>query len=454
MKEFNLALTGDKSITHRAFILAALAQGESVIENVGDGADLASTREVLRQLGVEIKALSTHSWQVSGRGGIEGFTVPNQALNCGNSGTTMRLLAGLLSGLKQRVTLDGDQSLRQRPMRRLERILKPLGRGIQCQSHGGAPIEVGGDLNNVLDPTQTAPSDSVLIHTASSSAQLKTAALFAGFSDSRMIEVTEISPSRDHSERMLGALLALESGLKLPASKAQFPSFNLVSPGDLSSAGFWIAISALSPFYAPVIKLEGVSLNPSRMGLIRIAGEMGLEIEIEHQELRLGEPVGSIRLRPLKTGATLKAITLSPQAVVDALDELPIVALLAAFAHGESHIRHARELRVKECDRIEAMADNLTKLGVQLSVFEDGWHIVGQPDRTLGSIFSDDSESLHEIELDSYGDHRIAMCLLIAELRKSKCMNFNIKDVESLQVSYPGFPHELKAYQQATDQAR
>ena len=305
MSEFIVRLHGDKSITHRAFILAALASGESIIRNVGRGEDLASTRRVLRQMGVVIEPISEGSWRVEGLGGINHFKPSEEVLDCGNSGTSMRLLAGLFSGLNQRVTLDGDASLRRRPMRRLAKVLSPLGRSLHSSTSGGAPIQVGGDLNQALDYDLNL-EEIVYINTASGSAQLKSAALLAALSDTRKVEVQEIAQSRDHSERMLGALWSqsiIESDLKLclPAQKPQIPAFDMISPGDLSSASFWIAVAALSDMSKASIKLEGVNLNPSRMGLVRLAQKMGVDIQIQIEKEVLGEPVGSIRIKALSS---------------------------------------------------------------------------------------------------------------------------------------------------------
>ena len=440
MSEFSVRLSGDKSITHRAFIFAALASGESIIRNVGAGEDLASTRRVLKQMGVLIEAISTDSWRVKGLGGLKQFKVSKEALDCGNSGTSMRLLAGLFSGLNQRVTLDGDDSLRRRPMRRLARVLEPLGRGLNSSASGGAPIQVGGDLNKQAEKINDS-QQKVVIETASGSAQLKSAALLAALSDARHVEIKEEAQSRDHSERMLSALWAksvIKSNLQLdlPSNKPVIPAFDIVSPGDLSSASFWIAIAALSDSSRASIKLEGVNLNPSRMGLIRIAKKMGVTLNTQIETEVLGEPVGSIHIHPLAKQQHLKAIQPTAQEVIDALDELPLLALLACFARGRSEIRYAKELRVKESDRLEAMGEALSSLGAQIETLEDGWSIEGNPHL----LFTPSRE------LKSYGDHRIAMCLLIAKLKCIRGAQIQINHLECISVSYPEFPKQLSAY--------
>lgn len=441
MHEFTVHLTGDKSITHRAFILASLARGQSVIHNVGDGADLESTRSVLKQLGVKIDPIQKGSWRIYGVDGIEGYSPPNTVLNCGNSGTTIRLLGGLLSGLSYSVTLDGDHSLRTRPMKRLEKVIGPLNRSIMTANLGTAPISVGGHLNTQKNicPQHLAdsPTDSstLIIDTQSSSAQLKSAALFAALSSPLAVTVRENRPSRDHTERMLAALWSTEKSLYVPPIPQAIPAFEFTSPGDFSSASFWMAISALSPANAPHICLQYVNLNPTRMGLLRIIQRMGLLVNIQVQTESLGEPIGQIRISPLNPSKTLKSITLSKQEVVDALDELPIVALLASFANGRTVVRGAQELKVKESDRLIAMGTALSKLGVPIKTLADGWEIEGDPNR----IFKD------QINLDSLGDHRIAMCLLIAQL---KCPSgyLSIHGVGCLNISYPEFPSQFAAY--------
>lgn len=439
MSEFIVRLHGDKSITHRAFIFAALASGESIIRNVGSGEDLASTRQVLRQMGVSIEALSNDTWRVQGLGGIHNFHRSQETLDCGNSGTTMRLLAGLFSGLKHRVTLDGDASLRRRPMRRLARVLEPFGRTVDCAEHGSAPIQVGGDLSQKTD--ELSNHQNIRILTASGSAQLKSAALLAALSDHRPVQIIEDAQSRDHSERMLGALwstslIKSELTLEIPASKPSFTAFDFFSPGDLSSASFWVAVAVLADSKYSSIKLEEVNLNPSRMGLIKLAQQMGVQINIQYKAEELGEPIGSILIEALDLNQSLKPIQPSAQEVLDALDELPLLALLACFADGRTEIRHAQELRVKESDRLEAMGQALASLGAQIETLTDGWVINGNPNLVFQATD----------ELNSYGDHRIAMCLLIAQLKCIKGTKLKINDLECIAVSYPEFPQQLVAY--------
>lgn len=434
----SITLSGDKSITHRAFIFAALAEGESRIENVGQGEDLASTRRVLASLGVQLRALEEDCWSVTGVGGIHGFTPPAHPLDCGNSGTTMRLMAGLLSGAHFEVTLDGDESLRRRPMRRLQRILSPLGRSVECSPTGTAPITVGGRLSQGI--TATHPKGApLIIDTESSSAQLKSAALLAAMTASSPVIVHERALSRDHTERMLGALLDHPVRAEMKPLQRPLPAFSLSSPGDPSSAGFWIAVAALSPPYAPPIFLPHVSLNPTRLGLVRLAQSMGLRIETEITEERLGEPVGTLKIYPLKQGTKLQSIHVSGNASLDALDELPIVALLGVFAEGTTRVQDAAELKVKESDRLLAMERGLSSIGARITATSDGWRIEGDPHLCPQG----------KIQVDSEGDHRIAMCFLIAQLA---CPHAEIRvhHAECVQVSYPEFPNLLDTYRDTT----
>ena len=443
MPEFLVHLSGDKSITHRAFIFASLAQGTSYIHNVGDGADLASTRRVLRQLGIHIESIGSGSWRVDGRGGVHRFEKPQDSLDCGNSGTTMRLMAGLLSGLSFPVTLDGDESLKNRPMQRLLRVLEPLNRSISTSNTGCSPIMVGGDLHlddhlqsqSEYKPRANIDSSPIIIETQSSSAQLKSAGFLAGLSHPSAITVKESRQSRDHTERMLSSLWQSAISLSLPAQKRPLPAFEFTSPGDFSSASFWIAINALSPHTAPQIKITNVNLNPTRMGLLRIVKRMGLNVSTYLKEERLGEPVGDLILQPLTQEEILVGVTLDTQEVTDALDELPIVALLAAFAQGQTIVRGAQELKVKESDRLEAMGVALSRLGVTIQTLSDGWVIDGEPNQILN----------HQLSVDSLGDHRIAMCLLIAQLR-STTGQLEVTDSDCLHISYPEFPAQFAAY--------
>ena len=316
-------------------------------------------------------------------------------------------------------------------------MLTPLGRGLDTAEHGGAPIRVGGSLN--LENTQK-HTEPVVIDTQSSSAQLKSAALLAGLSAKYPVIVNEQALSRDHTERMLAALLGrTPSNISAPLS-TPLPAFTLHSPGDPSSAAFWVAVAALSPHWAPSIFLKGVNLNPTRLGLFRIAQRMGMKISMEVNETRLGEPVGDIIIQTLPKGQRLQAITIRGRDSLDALDELPIVALLGSLAFGTTVVSDAAELRVKESNRLDAMTVGLSRLGAQIKTLDDGWSIQG-----INSFTTD-----QPIEVDSKGDHRIAMCLLIAQLACPPA-HVTVHGLDCIAVSYPEFINLLRSYQTETE---
>jgi 3-phosphoshikimate 1-carboxyvinyltransferase len=439
---FEVRLWGDKSIAHRAFMLSALLGTQahpthSVVSNIGEGADIASTREALKALGVSISAESSgEAWRVTGRG-FRALKAPKAPINCGNSGTTIRLLSGLLSGLPERVTLDGDESLRRRPMKRLERALAPLGRGLEVGPLGGAPVSVGAPLNTPLPPQER-----VQIDTALASAQVKSAALLAALSsEAPCIEVRERALSRDHSERMLSALgFSLERDTHDPLSvrlwpqgktqvlsQEEFHEFKV--PGDPSSAAFWVAVSALSPLHAPPVLLQSCLINPTRTGFFKVARRMGVELELRVSGERLGEPVADVCVWGAPQG--LKGVEVSAEEALDCLDELPLVALLGALAQGHTRVVGASELRVKESDRVEAMASLLNALGARVIATPDGWEIEGV-------------DSLQGGEVSSADDHRVALCGVIAQLATHG--EVRVLGAESATVSYPEFYEALHAF--------
>jgi 3-phosphoshikimate 1-carboxyvinyltransferase len=452
-------LWGDKSIGHRAFMLAALtepAEGPSRVSNVGGGADLASTRGALRALGVAVEpeggAGGAGAWRVSGVGlrGLAGLRAPEAPIDCGNSGTTIRLLSGLLSGAPFEVTLDGDDSLRRRPMRRLARALEPFGRALEVGPQGGAPVRVGGArlspppdvaseiassvaLNNAL--SDQAPQAPIEVDTQLASAQVKSAALLAGLTAGRACAVRERALSRDHTERALGSLGVrverdphdpLRVTLTPPES---LPRFDVRVPGDPSSAAFWVAVSAFSPPSAPPILLRGALLNPTRLGFVRVARAMGVEVEVRPSGEVFGEPVGDLCLRGAPRG--LRAAQVPPSLALDALDELPLLALLASVAEGRTVIEGAEELRVKESDRVQAMADLLNALGADVTPTPGGWVIEGVSGLRGGRVRSE-------------GDHRVALCGRLAGLKASGPVE--VEGAESAGVSYPEFEADVSRY--------
>jgi len=441
MTPFETRLWGDKSVGHRAFIFASIAGSVerpalSAISGLGSGADLASTREAMRALGVSITEEEDGVWRVIGRG-FEALKAPAHPIDCGNSGTTIRLLSGLLSGLDEELSLDGDASLRRRPMRRLSRALSPFGRGLEVGPQGGAPVTVGG-------PKLTGQSPQVVeVDTELSSAQVKSAALLAALSGGvERVEVRERALSRDHSERMLSALgHRVERSAQAPTLVTLWPAertegFELEVPGDPSSAAFWVAARALAPPELPAVLLRGVMLNSTRAGFFTIAQRMGIELELRPRGLRLGEPVGDLCIWGAPEG--LKGVTVARQEALDALDELPLVALLGALAAGETVVRDAPELRVKESDRVSAMTELLNRIGGQVRGTEGGWEIQGVEAFTGG-------------EVSSEGDHRVAICGRLARLRARG--ELRVIGAESAKVSYPEFEAELERYLALDDRA-
>lgn len=432
---FETRLWGDKSIGHRALIFASItgspeAPRVSEVKGLGQGADLASTREVLRGLGVSLEELAPGAWRVEGRG-VAGLKAPAHDLDCGNSGTTIRLLSGLLSGLPDEVTLDGDDSLRRRPMGRLERALSPFGRRLEVGPQGGAPVKVGGRRLSASCEAE------VEVDTALSSAQVKSAALLAALSgEVRRVRLTERALSRDHSERMLSGLghhvtrdPRRPAQLTFHPRRSPMEGFRLEVPGDPSSASFWVAVSALASPRLPPILLRGVAVNPTRIGFFHVARQMGVALELRPRGLRLGEPVADLCLWGAPEG--LRGVVVEGQMALDSLDELPLVALLGALASGETVVRDASELKVKESDRVSAMASLLNRLGAQVTARADGWVIHGVERLTGG-------------EVSSAGDHRVALCGRLAQLAATGVVK--VLGASSAQVSYPEFEAELARY--------
>jgi len=398
---------GDKSIAHRALMLAVLAQGESWIDGLPEGEDVRATIACLRALG--------GSLQRSGRGmriqgtGLESFATPHGSLDCANSGTTMRLLLGVLAGGSISARLDGDASLRRRPMARVVEPLKSMGARIESQ-YGRPPLAVTGAPLQGRRHVQPVPS-----------AQVKSAILLAGLFARGPTTVVEPVPTRDHTERLLAAMgadLRVAAGsVELRPSHRPLGAIELAVPGDFSSASFWMAAAALRPGWS--ITIEGVGLNPTRTAFLRILEAMGTAVDVELAEADT-EPVGTVRV----TGHPLRAVTLGGEEVVAAIDEIPALLAVATQAEGRTTIAGAAELRVKESDRIAGMAEGLRRMGAAVDERPDG-------------ISVDGPAALRGATVDSNGDHRIAMALAIAGLAADGPTS--IVDADSVAVSYPEF---------------
>ena len=404
---------GDKSISHRALLFAALAQGRSTIVGLGFGADVVATRGALEALGASIQTDGT-SAVVDGTG--RRFGTPGATLDCMNSGTSMRLLMGILAGTQTAATLDGDASLRRRPMLRIAEPLRAMGAHIALASERHAPVQIaGGNPLTAIDYTLPVAS-----------AQLKSAVLLAGLGARGRTTVREAVPSRDHTERMLplfGVAVAVHDGAVSVDGGATMRAADIRVPGDPSSAAYWLAAAATTP--ESEITVTGVSLNPTRLGFVGALERMGATIE---RTIAGGdtEPYGTLRA----STSALHGITLGPEDVPAIIDELPLLAVVATRAHGTTRVCGAAELRVKESDRLEMLARNFANLGLVIELFEDGFAIEG-PQLSRGGT------------VESAGDHRIAMAFSIGALAAQSATT--IDDARCVGVSYPEFYRTLDA---------
>ncbi|MCH7762629.1 MAG: 3-phosphoshikimate 1-carboxyvinyltransferase [Candidatus Marinimicrobia bacterium] len=379
-----LNFPGDKSISHRALMLAALCDGESRISNLSNGADVKSTRECLEACGIEIRDDGEDMIVKGGR-----FSDPGQPLNCGNSGTTTRLLLGLLAGQGINATLIGDKSLSSRPMNRALNPLIMMG------------LKTDSERNNL--PITIHQSELTGIHYESpvASAQVKSAVLFAGLGASGKTSVSENVLTRDHTERMLQGLGVNISvkGLTTTVSKlsSPLPCFEITIPGDPSTAAFFAAAAALVP--NSEIILNRILANPTRTGFFEALENMGAKMECLKQWDESGERIGNMKIfhRPLKS------ISISNNDVPGLIDEIPILAILATQAKGRTEVCGAKELRVKECDRIHAICSNLKRMGADIEELDDGFIINGPT-------------PLNGAKIETFNDHRIAMAFTIAGL--------------------------------------
>lgn len=414
-----LRVPGDKSISHRALMLAGIASGASRIRGFLAGEDCLATLAAMRALGVPVERPASTEVRVQGVG-LRGLAPAAQALDMGNAGTAMRLFAGLLAGQRFSSRLIGDASLMRRPM---ERVAEPLrAMGALVRTHEGRPP---------IDITGGRTLHGIRYNLPVASAQVKSALLLAGLYAEGATEVIAPAPCRDHSERMLKSCGVEVTGSELattlrPARRLE--PLDLEVPGDFSSAAFFIVAGLLGAAGEGLV-LENVGLNPTRTGLLDILRRMGAEIEIRATRLAGAEPVGDLIVR----ASALRAIDVPPELVPLAIDELPVLFVAAACARGTTLVSGAEELRVKESDRIAAMSAGLGALGVPHEALPDGLRIEGRPDRLA---FSGG-------EIDSRGDHRVAMSFAIASLRAAAPIR--IADVENVATSFPDFPALARA---------
>jgi 3-phosphoshikimate 1-carboxyvinyltransferase len=404
-----ITVPGDKSISHRAVMLGSIAQGTTSVLGFLRGEDNLATINAFRAMGVDIND-DGETILIRGKG-LHGLTEPSDVIDCGNSGTSMRLIAGLLAGQKFFTVLTGDRYLRNRPMKR---ILEPLGKmGAEIFGRSGgnlAPLAiVGGSLRGMTYETPI------------SSAQVKSAVLLAGLYASGETRVIEPHLSRDHSERMLryfGADIEIQpDGVKISGQR-ELSGGEVYVPGDISSAAFFIVAALLVP--GSELLIRNVGVNPARTGILDILSAMGASLELMDKRDLSGEPVADLLVKY----SPLKGIEIGGDLVPRAIDEFPVICVAASLSEGNTVIKDARELRVKETDRIAAMACNLRKAGVMITETEDGMVING-------------AGKLQGCSAESFGDHRIAMSMLVAGLTTDE--GISVDDIECISTSFPNF---------------
>jgi 3-phosphoshikimate 1-carboxyvinyltransferase len=406
---------GDKSISHRAAILNAIAQGESVVENFQTGADCLATVRCLRALGIRIESPAPGILRVHGVG-RSGLRESAAVLNAANSGTTLRLLAGLLAAQPFFSVLTGDASLRSRPMGRIVEPLRAMGARIQGRADGTRPplaIE-GGRLQGIRHRLPVA------------SAQVKSALTLAGLYAEGETVLEEPAPSRDHTERMLramgAAIVAGEGSLRVSPLASELTPLSLRVPGDISAAAFWMVAAAAHP--DAELRLTGVGVNPSRSGIIDALRAMGASITVEEERMWGCEPVADVVVH----SSRLQGVVIEGPLIPRLIDEVPALAVAACLAEGETVVRDAGELRLKESDRIRTTASELRRLGARIEELPDGMVIHG-----VGA--------LRGAACGSHGDHRLAMTLAVAGLLAAG--EATVHGAEAVAVSYPGFWGDL-----------
>lgn len=400
---------GDKSISHRAAMIGALAEGTTEVRGYAPGADCASTLACLRKLGAKFRKAAPGVLLIAGRG-QEGLVEPGDVLNAGNSGTTMRLLSGVLASCPFHSVITGDRSLRGRPMDRVSLPLREMGATIQGRGAGRyAPLAISG--GNLRAITWTPPV---------ASAQVKSAILLAGLSASGTTTVVEPNMTRDHTERMLeyfGATVARD-GVRVSVTGGARLRGNIIEvPGDMSSAAFLLALGAAIP--GAEVTVSQVGVNPLRTGILDALRKMGVKAQIEDERMMGSEPVASVRV----SGGELLPIELGAPDVPAIVDEIPVLIVLATQAAGMTRITGAEELRVKESDRLAAMTAELHKMGARIEEQRDGVTVYG-PTRLNGAA------------VESYGDHRVAMALGVAGCLATGITS--ISEAECADISYPG----------------
>ena len=401
---------GDKSISHRALILAALAEGQSSMEGLLEADDVLRTAAAVRAFGAGVEQAGPGRWRVTGAGG---FIAPAETIDCGNSGTGARLLMGAAAGYPLQATFDGDASLRRRPMGRITTPLKAMGASVEADRETLPLVLRGGGLKGIVYRTPVA------------SAQIKSAVLLAGLRAEGETVVIEPAPSRDHTERMLTAFGAdfgwteIEGGRHPRVRASRLKAAAVTVPGDPSSAAFPLAAALIVP--GSEVRIEGVLMNPLRIGLIETLSEMGADIAAENRRDMNGEPIADLVVRTSELRPASPPAARAPSMI----DEYPILAALAAFAQGETRLVGAEELRVKESDRIALMVEGLRACGVDCEELPDGLIVRGKG-RVEGGA-----------EIRTGGDHRIAMSFLVLGLASRQPIV--VDEAEMIATSFPGF---------------
>ncbi len=417
----SITVPGDKSISHRSVMFGALSEGTTEVTNFLQGADCLSTIRCFRQLGIEIdNPLSADHVLIRGKG-LHGLTRPGDMLDVGNSGTTMRLISGILSGQPFETTLNGDESIQKRPMGRIMVPLSAMGADIKSiPENGCAPLAINST------PDRTPKLTGIHYISPVASAQIKSCILLAGLYAEGETSVSEPSLSRNHTELMLREFGATVTSTGNTASIQPNPVLKgqkIHVPGDISSAAYFIAAGLLVPNSELLIK--NVGINPTRDGILRVCRQMGAEIKLENSIDNGGEPVADLIVRH----SNLTGTEIGGEIIPTLIDEIPMIAVLACFAKGKTVIRDAAELKVKESNRIDVMVDNLSRMGADITATPDGMIING-------------GKTLHGAVIESMSDHRIAMSFAIAGLMAEG--ETTIQNAECVDISYPNFYGDLR----------
>ena len=409
-----VTVPGDKSISHRAVIIGSLAKGKTRIIEPSRGDDNLRTLNAFRMMGIEVDEPKVDQLIINGRG-LYGLTEPEDIIDAGNSGTTVRLLTGLLTGQRFFSVITGDRYLRKRPMKRVVEPLSSMGAKIWGRENGNfAPLVINGTRLNPIDYISPIAS-----------AQVKSAILLAGLYADGVTKITEPSLSRDHTERMLrffGANLKRDDNSVSIAGGSNLDGREIEIPGDISSAAFFIVAASVIPNSEVFLKRVGV--NPSRTGILEVLKKMGANIQLLNEYETWGEPVADILVKTSR----LKGTKIEGDLIPKTIDELPILSVAASVAEGDTVIKDAKELRVKETDRIKAVASELKKFGAEVEEFDDGMRISGK-------------DELKGCDCQSFGDHRIAMSLIIAGLMASG--KTVVEDTSCIGTSFPEFKDKL-----------